>query len=356
MRGSFSHQEMSDSKVNLAISSGSVGSAVSAIPEPMCHDDIERLCLFPIKYPELYKNWQDQLGHFWTPDKIDLSKDRASWLTLSLNEQRCISKVLAFFASADVQVLENLQRRFRTEICIPEAQLCLSAQGCLETVHAVAYGKSIEALIEDPEERKRLFESVKNDPIIARKIDWIAKWAADPEVPLVTCLTAQCLAEGVGFAASFNAMFWLRKNNKCPGVSFLNAEVFPDENMHVQLFAILRKMCVNKMPRAQLEQMTRELVDIEFQFVDEELPADIRGMNRTMVKEYVKTIADAVLIEMGEPIMYGAKNPFEWMNSTIGLNSKTNFFESRVSEYQLAGSETGVKTFVLPTDSTDLDF
>ena len=58
-------------------------------------------------------------------------------------------------------------------------------------------------------------------------------------------------------------------------------------------------------------------------------------MNSNMMSTYIKFVADRLCVQLGCSNIYNAKNPFEWMEM-ISLESKTNFFESRVSDYALA--------------------
>jgi ribonucleotide reductase beta subunit family protein with ferritin-like domain len=54
------------------------------------------------------------------------------------------------------------------------------------------------------------------------------------------------------------------------------------------------------------------------------------------MKQYIEFVADRLIFALGAPKIYGAKNPFEWMDM-ISLQGKTNFFERRVGDYQKAG-------------------
>ena len=53
-------------------------------------------------------------------EEVDLSSDAQDWKKLSADEKHFISHILAFFASSDGIVLENLSQRFMSEIQIPE--------------------------------------------------------------------------------------------------------------------------------------------------------------------------------------------------------------------------------------------
>jgi len=321
----------------------------------MTLNPVDRLCLQPVQHQDLMDNYEDQVARFWTMHEIDHSTDYKDWCTMNIAEQHYISKSLAFFANSDNAVMENLATRFRTDITWPEAQLALGHQCAMEGIHVVSYNNMISSVIKDPIERQRLFHAVKNDPIIARKIDWIQKWAGDPTVALHICFVAQCFSEGIGFSPSFASMFWLRKNQKCQGICFGNEKIVEDESLHVKLFALLYKNCVNKMSREALVAMCEEFVAIEHEFVDEALPYNIKGMNKALMKQYVCRVADTVLGELGEAPLYNVANPFSWMEG-IGLMGKTNFFEKNVGEYQKTRKEDQIRSTQFKSLGTDLDF
>jgi ribonucleotide reductase beta subunit family protein with ferritin-like domain len=323
--------------------------------EPMTENEKGRLCLFPVQHADIYKNFEDQVAKFWTYNEIEHGADYKSWCDLNKDEQHYIAFTLSFFANSDNAVLSNISTRFRTEIMWPEVQLALSAQAAMESIHIVSYNNMINTVIKEPEERIKLFHAVNHSPIIAKKIAWIQKWAGDPDVPLHVCFVAQCFSEGIGFSPSFASMFWLRKNQKCPGICFGNEKIVEDEALHVKLFALLYKNSVNKMSRAEIVQMCEEFVAIEHLYVDGQLPYNIQGMNKVLMKQFVCRVADTVLELLGEPVLYNVINPFPWMEG-IGLVGKTNFFEKTVGEYQKVGKETEINTITFKDLGKTLDF
>ena len=52
--------------------------------------------------------------------------------------------------------------------------------------------------------------------------------------------------------------------------------------------------------------------------------------------QYVEFVANRMLADLGYEPLYGAKNPFDWMDM-ISLEGTTNFFEKRVGDYRKAG-------------------
>jgi ribonucleotide reductase beta subunit family protein with ferritin-like domain len=325
---------------------------MSVLAEPMTLDSEDELCLYPIKRPEIMQNYEEQLSRFWTHHEIDHTADRKDWERMNPDEQYYISKSLAFFANSDNAVMKNINTRYHREIKWPEVHLAMAQQAAMEGIHVLSYNNMIESVISNKQEKVRLFEAVKNDPIISEKIAWITKWASDDSVPLSQCFAAQCFSEGIGFSPSFASMFWLRKNQRCPGICFGNEKIVEDESLHVKLYGSLYRLCVNKLSKAKLESMCREFVEIEHRFVDQALPYNLSGMNKELMKQYVCRVADSVMEVLGEAVIYNVANPFPWMDK-IGLLNKTNFFEKRVGEYRKPQNETSIR--VLQTSDFDAD-
>ena len=100
-----------------------------------------------------------------------------------------------------------------------------------------------------------------------------------------------------------------------------------------------------------------EAVDFECEFISDALPVSLIGMNAEMMKEYIRFVADRLSRSLGYSDIYGAKNPFDWME-LISMQGKTNFFERKVSEYQKAGVVNSIKEVAGAQFqfTTDVDF
>merc|ERR1719240_1993912 len=85
-----------------------------------------------------------------------------------------------------------------------------------------------------------------------------------------------------------------------------------------------------------MHDMIRGAVDVERRFICEALSCDLIGINNELMTRYIEFVADRLLVALGHSKLYGASNPFDWME-LISLQGKTNFFEKRVGEYQKAG-------------------
>ena len=93
---------------------------------------------------------------------------------------------------------------------------------------------------------------------------------------------------------------------------------------------------VNRLEKSEVEEIIKEAVEIEKEFITEALPVRLIGMNSNLMSQYIEFVADRLLAELGNDKIFNVSNPFDFMDM-INLQGKTNFFEKRVGEYQKAG-------------------
>jgi ribonucleoside-diphosphate reductase subunit M2 len=301
--------------------------------EPLLDQNNERFCMFPIKYRDIWEYYKKAVASFWTSEEIDLAEDIKHWNSLNSNEQHFISHVLAFFASSDGIVLENLGVRFMKEIQVPEARAFYGFQIMIENIHSETYSLLIETYIKDQAEKMKLFKAIETIPIIKKKADWEIKWINSKQ-PFAVRLVAFACVEGIFFSGSFCSIFWLKKRGLMPGLTFSNELISRDEGLHCD-FACLLYSHLNAKTDLVYE-VVKSAVELEQEFVSEALPVNLVGMNNTLMKEYIEFVADRLVVSLGYSKIYNAVNPFDWME-LISLQGKTNFFEKRVAEYQKAG-------------------
>lgn len=303
--------------------------------EPLLKTNPNRFVLFPLKYPTVWEMYKKAEASFWTSEEIDLAQDKTDWESLTENEQYFIKHILAFFASADGIVNENLASRFSVDVQIPEARAFYSFQIAMETIHSEVYSLLIDTYIKSKEEKEYLFNSLENIPVISKKGNWALKWLASDN-SFTERLVAFAIVEGVFFSGSFCSIFWLKKRGKMPGLTFSNELISRDEGLHCDFACLLYSMIVNKLSTVKIYEIMQEAVEIEKEFVESALPVDLIGINSKLMKQYIEFVADRLLVALGYDKIYNSVNPFDWMEM-ISLEGKTNFFEKRVGEYQKAG-------------------
>ena len=300
---------------------------------------IKRYTLFPIKHHDVFDMYKKSVAAFWTVEEIDMTKDIDDWEKLTLNEQDFVSKVLAFFAGSDGIVIENLVVNFIQEIDIPEVTSFYTFQAAVESIHSEMYSLLIESLVKNEDDKNKLFDAVNQFPAIKKKAEWAIKWIQDDSANFSTRLVAFACVEGIFFSGAFCAIFWLKKRGLMPGLSLSNQFISRDEALHTEFAILIYRKFADKLDENTIKQLISEAVDIEKEFITEALPCNLIGMNADSMKEYIEFVADRLINQLGYSKIYNTQNPYTWMES-ISLEGKTNFFESRVSEYSRANITT----------------
>lgn len=129
-----------------------------------------------------------------------------------------------------------------------------------------------------------------------------------------------------------------------PGLSFSNELISRDEGLHCDFACLLYELLVNKLPEERVKGIVADAVEIEREFVCDALPCALVGMNCELMSQYIEFVADRLLVSLGCSKLYGATNPFDWME-LISLQGKTNFFEKKVGEYQKASVMSNLNGF-----------
>ena len=179
--------------------------------EPILSLENNRHTFFPIKHNDIYQMYKKQVESFWHSGEIDLSKDLKDWKALPEDEKYFIKMVLAFFASSDGIIMENLASRFLTDVTIPEARAFYSCQIMMEQIHNETYSLLIDTYISKKEEKEQLFNAVENFDCIKKKADWAIKYMNDKVNNFATRLVAFAVVEGIFFSSAFASIFWIKK-------------------------------------------------------------------------------------------------------------------------------------------------
>lgn len=317
--------------------------------EPLLKQDNSRFVMFPIQHEDVWSMYKKAMDCFWRAEEIDLSKDITDWNRLTSDEKYFISLILAFFAGSDGIVLENLGSRFSHEIQASEVRAFYGFQMAMENIHSETYSLLIDTYIKDYEQKNKLFNALDNFECIKRKSDWAQKWINDTSSSFVTRLVAFACVEGIFFSGAFCSIFWLKKRGLMPGLTFSNELISRDEALHTEFAVLLYSKLVNKLADFQIHEIIKESVDIEINFICESLPCRLIGMNSNMMTQYIKFVADRLSVQLGASKIYNVPNPFDFMEM-ISLESKTNFFEKRVSDYALANKNVDATTFTFSDD------
>jgi ribonucleoside-diphosphate reductase beta chain len=317
-----------------------IGSAADVEPvaeatEPLLDPNEDRHVIFPIRHPDIWNKYKQHMAVFWTPEEIDLAKDMKDWEKLNDNERHFIKHILGFFAGSDGIVMENLSTRFMREVQWPEARHFYACQNLLEAVHSETYSLLIDTYIKDPQEKSDILRATKTIPCVEKKAKWALDWIDSPDANFATRLLGFAAVEGIFFSGAFCAIFWLKQRGIMPGLTLSNEFIARDEGIHTDFACLLYTKLVNRLPKEKVHKILREAVKIEKHFITKALPCELIGMNAALMKNYIEFVADRLSLQLGYSKIYGATNPFDFMER-ISLENKDNFFEKRVSTYAKA--------------------
>ena len=322
--------------------------------EPILRDNKDRFVLFPIQHHDIWKFYKQAEASFWTAEEIDLSHDLRDWANLNDGERHFVTHVLAFFAASDGIVNENLAEHFIAEVQYTEAKFFYGFQIAIENIHSETYSLLIDTYVKDPKEKDSLFHAIDTMDCVKKKADWALRWISNGSFQ--ERLIAFAAVEGIFFSGSFCSIFWLKKRGLMPGLSFSNELISRDEGLHCDFACHLYiKHVVNRLPEERVIEIIRDAVKIEQEFVTDALPVNLIGMNSQLMCQYIEFVADRLLHELVGKKIYGATNPFDFMEM-ISLRGKTNFFEKRVAEYQKAGVMKSTEKEAAPKFSLNEDF
>ena len=315
------------------------------------------LTLRPMKYPIFYEMYKNGIKNTWTVDEVDFSTDLVDLHSkMTPAEKHLIGRLVAFFATGDSIVGNNLVLNLYKHINSPEARLYLSRQLYEEALHVQFYLTLLDTYIPDHEERAQAFTAVENIPSIQKKAQFCFKWM-DSINTLETLETVEdrrkflmnliCFAtciEGLFFFAAFAYVYFLRSKGLLAGLASGTNWVFRDESMHIafasQVIETVRREepgLFNEQLNEMITQMMEDAIDCEMAFAKDILDHGVAGLSLKDMRQYLEFVADQRLESLHIAPRYNVRNPFAFMELQ-DMQELANFFERRVSAYQMGVS------------------
>jgi len=322
-----------------------------------CNADLNQLV--PFKYDWAWQKYLDGSANHWMPQEINMTNDIVLWKSedgLTEDERTIVKRNLGFFSTADSLVANNLVLALYRLITNPECRQYILRQSLEEAIHTHAYQYRIESLGMDEGE---IFNMYREIPCVARKASWGLKYTkeiSNPEFKTGTVETDKqllknliafyCVLEGIFFYCGFTQILSMGRRNKMTGTSEQFQYILRDESMHVNFGIDVINQIKIENPhlwdeelKSEAAQMILEGTELEIQYARDTMPRGVLGMNAAMMEEYLKFIANRRLTQIGlEEEFKGVGNPFPWMSEIIDLRKEKNFFETRVTEYQVGGA------------------
>ena len=312
------------------------------------------LTLRPMRYPVFYEMYRAAIKNTWTVEEVDFSTDVAD-LRARMNaaESHLINRLVAFFATGDSIVANNLALNLYRHLNAPEARLYLSRQLYEEALHVQFYLTLLDTYIPEPRERERAFAAVENIPSISEKARFGLRWmdSINELDRLETedhrrrfLLNLICFAaciEGLFFFAAFAYVYYLRSRGLLHGLAAGTNWVFRDESAHMTFAFEAIETIRREEPglftaelELQIVEMIEDAVACETQFAEDLLAGGVPGMTVAEMRQYLEYVADQRFAMLGMAPRYHARNPFQFMELQ-DVQELANFFERRVSAYQV---------------------
>ena len=313
------------------------------------------LTLRPMRYPEFYEMYRAAIRNTWTVEEIDFSDDVVD-LTRKLlpAEKHMIGRLVAFFATGDSIVSNNLVLNLYKHINSPEARMYLSRQLYEEALHVQFYLTLLDSYIPDLDERAEAFTAIESIPSIKAKAEFCFKWIdsinsleelntrEDRQQFLLNMICFASCIEGLFFFAAFAYVYFLRSKGLLNGLAAGTNWVFRDESCHMNFaFAVIEQVrseepdLFDDSLAERVTEMIREAVEVEYLFAADVLSEGVPGMSLGDTREYLQFVADQRLLVLGMSKIYGSKNPFGFLELQ-DVQELTNFFERKVVAYQTA--------------------
>ncbi|MFC5524317.1 ribonucleotide-diphosphate reductase subunit beta [Rhodanobacter ginsengisoli] len=312
------------------------------------------LTLRPMRYPGFYEMYRNAIRNTWTVEEVDFSTDTSDLAAkMSPADRHLIQRLVAFFATGDTIVSNNLVLNLYQHINAPEARMYLSRQLYEESLHVQFYLTLLDTYIPDPAERNKAFAAIENIPSIRAKGEFCFKWIDSiqhlarldtREQRRQFLLNLICFAaciEGLFFYAAFAYVYFLRSRGLLHGLAAGTNWVFRDESGHMTFaFEVVRTVREQEPElfddgmRAEIEAMMEEAIACETLFAEDVLSGGVAGLSARDMRQYLEYCADQRFAQLDMPRKYGAKNPFDFMDLQ-DVQEVTNFFERRVSAYQV---------------------
>jgi ribonucleoside-diphosphate reductase beta chain len=313
-----------------------------------------RLTLRPMAYPAFYEMYRAAVRNTWTVEEIDFGIDVNDLRQrMSAADRHLIERLVAFFATGDTIVANNLVLNLYRHVNAPEARLYLSRQLYEEALHVQFYLTLLDAYVPDPERRAAAFAAIEHIPSIRRKAEFCFRWidsidaldrlesAADRRRFLLNLICFACCIEGLFFFAAFAYVWFLRSRGLLPGLAAGTNWVFRDESGHMRFaFEVIRTVRAEEpglFDAAMVDEVQRmldEAIACEAQFAEDVLGGGVNGLSPAEMRQYLEFVADQRLVALGLAPRYGARNPFPFLDLQ-DVQELTNFFERRVSAYQV---------------------
>jgi len=298
----------------------------------------------PFHYPWAVEITTRHEKAHWIEDELDLSEDISDWKSDKVTDvdKEYVTNILRLFTQSDVAVGQNYYDQFIPKFKNNEIRNMLGSFAAREGIHQRAYALLNETL-GLPDSEYHAFLEYK---VMVDKIEFMQESDIGSMRGLGLAVAKSVFNEGVALFASFVMLLNFQRFGKMKGMGKVVEWSIRDESMHVEGNSkIFRQFCVEHPKivdddfKSEIYNMARVAVKLEDKFVDLAYKlGEVEGLSASEVKSYIRYITDRRLLQLGLKTNFKVKeNPLPWLEWILNGADHTNFFENRVTEYEVAG-------------------
>jgi len=304
------------------------------------------------------QHYKHGVANNWTPEEISMQKDIEQWKSLhvlSESERRLVLWNLGFFSTAESLTANNLVLTVYKFVTNPECRQYLLRQAYEEAIHTDTFIYCCDSLGLNPEDMYTMYNTI---PSIKAKDDFVVdltrsildsqfttQGSSNIQRFIRDLIGFYVIMEGIFFYAGFAMMLALKRRNKMVGIGEQFEYIMRDESLHLAFGCDLINTIKAENPeiwtlafQEEVLVLIQQAVILEKAYAHDACPHGVLGINAEQFSDYVEYITDRRLERIDLPKLYGKENPFPWMSQSTDLSKEKNFFETRVTEYQTAGS------------------
>ncbi len=314
--------------------------------------------ILPMTYMWARQHYKDGVANNWTPEEVSMQKDVEQWKSttvLSEHERRLILWNLGFFSTAESLTANNIVIGLYRHVTNPECRQYMLRQAYEEAIHTDTFIYCCDSLGLDPD---YIYNMYNNIPSIKAKDDFVVNLTLsitdtnfktdsteNIQKLILDIVAFYVIMEGIFFYAGFAMILALKRQQKMVGIGEQFEYIMRDESLHLAFGCDLINTIKAENPdvwtqefQDKISTLIHEAVKLEKNYAHDACPQGLLGINAEQFCNYVEHMADRRLERLSLPKQYNTENPFPWMAQATDLAKEKNFFETRVTEYQTAGS------------------
>ena len=310
-----------------------------------------------VKYPALQKLYEKMLSFYWTPDEIDVTKDKIDFGKLTNNEQHI------FTANLKRQILLDSVQGRSPDLALlpiasnPELELLIETWAFFETIHSRSYTHLIRNVYSNP---SKVFDDITSIPAIkdcgkdiSEHYDNLINYKGPTgsykhKKLLYLCMISIYILEGIRFYVSFACSWAFAELKQMEGNAKIIKLIARDENLHLAAsLNIIRTLIKDDKDFDKIKEETHDQVMKLFEdaLVQEEEWCDylfgngsMIGLNTELLKEYVRWIGAKRIKSLNYHVPFSVHmhNPLPWTEKWISGGA-----------VQVAPQETEITSYVV---------